>query len=246
MPVRERTSEAVSLDAEREAIRRALNDCMERQRIGVAALARLIAEKAGRSDGDISDKALLRFLAGRDRVDDEIVSLCHAFIEQTGRPDPVISFGDALCEFQQCDPDEDRLAFVRGEYDVTAHLPAVEDLPFRLRDSSTHYGVIVFEAVPGRPYLRAVEKTPSLVSGKRKQEAGRDTVFEGVALVQAHGVTAILRDVLTRRPKSYFLDLQAEAREGKFSGVVTSPAFNGRTGAGGVVLDVTLDERRKD
>ena len=134
------------------------------------------------------------------------------------QPDPVIAFGDALCAFQQCDPDEDRLAFVRGEYEVTAHLPPVEDLPFRLRDTSMHYGWITFEAVPGRPYLRAVERTGAMIAATRRQKAGQEVVFEGVALVQAHGVTAILRDVLTRRPKSYFLDLQAEAREGKFSG----------------------------
>ena len=45
MPVRERTSETVSPDAEWEAIRRRLNDYMERERIGVGTLAKLIVER---------------------------------------------------------------------------------------------------------------------------------------------------------------------------------------------------------
>ena len=58
--------------------------------------------------------------------------------------------------------------------------------------------------------------------------------------MQAHGLAVYLRDTLTRRPKTYFLDPQAAGRPGEFSGVATSPAYDGRTGAGGVVQDVTL------
>ncbi|MDP2619651.1 MAG: hypothetical protein Q8P46_05675 [Hyphomicrobiales bacterium] len=244
MEVREERSDAVALDGEWAAIRRTLNDYMERHGIGVAALRQQIAAGTDRSPDDLTDQALLRFLAGRERAGNDIVALCTAFAEQTGQRDPVIALGDALAGFQQCDPDDDRRAAICGAYEVTAHLAPIEGLP--VKDPAVRYGAISFEAIAGRPYLRAVETTPDRSASKLREEAGQDHVFEGVALVQAHGVTAYLRDMLTRRPKSYVLDRQAAARPGKFSGIVTSPAYDGRTGAGGVVLDVTLAEIKQE
>lgn len=243
MAVREKTSETALDDGQWAALPRKLNDYMERHGIGVGALREQIAAKAGGAPGALTDQALLRFLAGRDRVSNEIAGLCAAFAEQAAQPDPVIALGDALAGFLQCDPDADRHTAICGTYEVTAHLPPVEGLP--IKDLTARYGVISFEAIAGRPYLRAVEITSDRKTSKLREEVGQDHVFEGVALVQAHGVTAILREVLTRRPKSYVLDRQAAERPGQFSGIVTSPAYDGRTGAGGVVLDVTLAESNK-
>jgi len=242
--VREKTSETALIDGQWAALRRKLNDYMERERIGVAALRQQIAAKADKAAGDLTDQALLRFLAGRERAGNDIVALCAAFAEQASQRDPVIALGDALAGFQQCDSDDERRAAVCGTYEVTAHLAPIEGFP--VKDPAVRYGAISFEAIAGRPYLRAVETTPDRSASKLREEAGQDHVFEGVALVQAHGVTAYLRDMLTRRPKSYVLDRQAAARPGKFSGIVTSPAYDGRTGAGGVVLDVTLAEIKQD
>ncbi|MGD9846289.1 MAG: hypothetical protein AB7U47_12975 [Variibacter sp.] len=221
------------------AIRRTLNDYMERHGIGIAELARRIAQGAGRTPGDVSDTKLLRFLAGREPAAGELAGLCAAFAErQTEALDPAVALGDALAGFGQCDRDEERRAAVCGTYEVTVHLPAIES--YSLKDPAVPHGTISFEPIAGRPFLRAAERAPDRSAIRLREEVAPDHVFEGVALMQAHGLAVFLRDTLTRRPKTYVLDAQAAGRPGAFAGIATTPAYDGRTGAGGVVQDVTL------
>ena len=239
METREEQSVRAAPGGKSVAIRRTLNDYMEHHGIGVAELARRIAQGAGRAPGDVSDTKLLRFLAGRERAAGELAGLCATFAErQTEALDPATALGDALAAFGQCDADEERRAAVCGTYEVTVHLPAIES--YSMKEPAVAHGTITFAPVAGRPYLRAVERARDRSSIRLREEAAPDHVFEGVALMQAHGLALFLRDTLTRRPKIYVLDDQAAGRPGDFSGIATSPAYDGRTGAGGVVQDVTL------
>ena len=213
---------------------------MERHRMSVSGLGKRIAKQTGKSIAETGDNDLMYFLAGRTHADNGLAALLRKFLEESAVQDPLVAFGDAAAEFQQCISDEDGLASVAGEYEVTAHVTV--PWPRKNMQSEVHYSRIVFEAVSGLPYLLAFERVRDKGVSAARKGAGHDYEFEGVALIQAHGLTVMLRDVLTRRPKNYSLDPGTKENAGKFTGVVSTPAFDGRSGAGGVVLDVSLEK----
>lgn len=238
--LQEGLKETVSEDAELGEIRRKLNDYMERHRMSVTGLSKRIAKQTGKSIAEMGNNDVMRFLAGRNHAENDLAALLRKFLEESAAQDPLIAFGDALAEFQQCVSDENMLASVAGEYDVTGHVT----VPWPRKDmqSEIHYSRIVFEAVSGLPYLLAFERLRDTSVSAARRGAGHEHEFEGVALIQAPCLTVMLRDVLTRRPKSYSLDPGTKENAGKFTGVVSASAFDGRTGAGGVVLDVSLEK----
>lgn len=223
-------SEASYDREERARIRRLLLGYAERHEIGVPTLFRRIAATAGRQADDAGLKALQRFLGDENRTNDATLWLYDRFLDEADLVDPVIAFGDAICKFQQFGEDAGILEAVAGAYEVTAHRDDVEGFG----TLSGLAGRIMLGRVPDRPYLRASEKMPD------RKRGGKDQEFEGVALVQAHGLGLVLRDVLTRRPKTMLLfPAEGEAGAG-FSGTATSPVFSGFGRPEGGPRNITL------
>lgn len=216
-------SEAAYDKSDRERIRRELNDYMERHVIGVPTLFRRIAAATGRETDDAGLKALQRFLGNENRTNDATLWLYDRFLEGVDATDPVLAFGDAICKFQQFDTNSAILESVSGAYAVTTHLDKVEGFG----KLSGETGRVTFDRVPERPYLRVAETMPGRSTSAARKGGGKDHEFEGIALVQAHGLGLVLRDVLTRRPKNILLvPGEGEAGTG-FSGTATSPVFAG-------------------
>lgn len=229
-------SEAAYDRSDRERIRRLLNDYMERHVIGVPTLFRRIAAATGRETDDAGLKALQRFLGDENRTNDATLWLYDRFLDEVDAADPVLAFGDAVCKFQQFDENRDILESVSGTYAVTNHLDNVEGLG----NLSSSAGRITFERVPERPYLRVAETMPDYSTRAARKGGGKDHEFEGIGLVQAHGLGVVLRDVLTRRPKNILLfPGEGEAGTG-FSGTASSPVFAGFGRAEEVSRKITL------
>jgi len=210
-----------ALTAQEEGLRRSLVSYMESEGIGVAELYRRIAKRTAGSLADIKLEVLAPFLAGQEAPARAMERRCAEFAEGARAADGLVSFGDELCAFGQAIGETDVLAALAGRYAVAAYAGPDGD--------ALEYGVIKFEPVEGQPFLRAVLIEPDA-------EAGSDYWSDGVALVQAHGVSVILRDALTRRLQVLMLSTDG----GGLSGALMTPGYDGRSGRGASVLDVTL------
>lgn len=214
-----------------ERLRRLLLSYMEGKDIGVAALQGELGECAG-DIGAPSLVELAAFLTGQTEPSSRLLELCSALAQQVGATDGVAAFGEALAGFGQVIVTGGRLAELSGVYNATASVDvAGNDVT---QDS---YGTFVFEGFAGRPYLRVRQWEP----GDDVDAAGN--FKEGVAVRQAHGVSLILREVLTRRLSLLMLSVENRPAQGcALTGVVMTPGFDGTTGRGGVAVNVRLEQ----
>lgn len=206
---------------DRDTIRRQLLGYMERHSIGTPTLQARIADAAGRTLDEVNNKTLQRFLAGRHRTNDAFVRLCHRFLLGTDSEDPIREFGDAALRFFLPEDAPRDVAAAAGTYRLTSR----EDDEPEERD----YSALVLQPVEGRDYLHAEEAVVDVRARATGKGEDNPLRFEGVALVRSGGLSLVLRDVLTRRPKwhSFYKAAADRHRDGQYSGAVVTPVFMG-------------------
>lgn len=221
-------------EEERGDIRRQLLSYMERHRIGTPTLQARIAQAGGRSNYEVNNKTLQRFLAARHRTNDGFVWLCHKFLLGVDAEDPVREFGDAACRFHQFETDEAALAGGAGTYEISG-------APDDGENKTVPYGSLTLRRVPGRPYLRATETVSNRHAVAGRDGAAAPFLFEGAALIQAKGISVILRDVLTRLPKLNLL-YEWQPAPGAYHGTIVERIFMGRRTGANIMLRVSMQK----
>jgi len=206
---------------DRDTIRRRLLGYMERHSIGSPTLQARIADASGRTLDEVNNKTLQRFLAGRHRTNDAFVWLCQKFLMGTESEDPVREFGDAALRFFLAEDAARDVAAVTGTYRLTCR---DED-----EKEDRAYSALTLQPVEGRDYLHAEEEVADVRARARGKGDDNPLRFEGVALARPGGISLVLRDVLTRRPKWHSLYKAAvdRHRDGHYSGAVVTPVYMG-------------------
>lgn len=217
------------LPEEEARLRALLLSYMEQERMTVGQLEQgLIAWAVGGSH-EVKRKELAEFLSGHGRPGADLLAVCATFTEAVGMVDELAVFGDGYAAFGQAMDDADALAEIEGRYDAAAYVEVAGDGD----GQALEYGGFIFERAGEKPFLKVLQWEPASDSGGRGLK-------EGIAVAQAHGASVILRDVLTRLPAFLMLAIDRQGGKHRMSGVAMMPGFDGRTGRGGVAVDIEL------
>lgn len=220
--------------SERERIRKALRRYMGEQRIGTPTLRSRIIEADKPRHREIPLSTLQRFLAGSHQTSEHHVALCHGFASvlsyyNEGRE--VAQFGDALSSFyqlrwlepqQSVQPGPERLCGRYRAYtsenrgDIRVHDP-VEDVLV------VSYADLTFSRDGNAPYLRARESITNINLDRpvnldhpiSQAQTKVSYTYEGVLLAFGGALRLLLRNILTRQPRTYEL---VESAQGVLQG----------------------------
>jgi hypothetical protein len=213
-------------EAERQSIRRALLRYIDENNIGAPTLQRLIAGANGISIDQLPLKTLQRFMADTHRSNDLMVRFCHRFVIDQLAADPVTTFGDQFAAFlgvwrdgRDCRPVPSDMAGSFQSY-TKAALPPGQIM--RVRSSGDPSDMVPFSRIdirvePGRIFAvirETIVNWRALAPGA--SDDGLPTTprrdYEGV-MIHPHGAMfAMMRNVVTGTPRTYWLDRQAENR----------------------------------
>lgn len=210
-PVRKKSFDG----AERGRLRAALLRYMEAHRIGVPTLLVRIAESANRSQDLIPLKTLQRFLAGTHRTNDAILVPCHQFASalpdyggaEEGGPDML---SRALREFFSLpEPGTLMTPVLSNAYAVFTNPGGAGLRQFR-RDDVTFevpYSEFALPAAPEGPCLPVKEQVfnPARRHPFRPDDGRVCHRYEGVLVHFGNEIFVLLKNVLTRLPKTYGL-----------------------------------------
>lgn len=243
---------------ERAHIRAALLRYMGEHRIGVPTLQGRIAQASGRSPDLIPLKTLQRFLADTHRTNDAFLIPVHQFSRDLPVRSIIDELGSAVSGFfsqssEQGDARHEARAGLdlAGAYDILAAQVVKPDpasgLRMEIRSGyKIPYGRMQFAPGHGGHYLTAQEvifnphKIPAPESGE-----GARHLCEGAVLAFRPLVVLLLRSVLSRLPKTYWL---RQDKEGDLMGNAIEAVFlpGERPERGYVASDDLLFRRAKE
>lgn len=213
--------------AERDRIRRIMLRYMQDNRIGTPKLRDLIAAANGlalRRDGKdpIALSTVQRFVAGTHRANDTFVGLCARFVADLPDVTPIATFGDQLATFVALGDPHGLTAVpsdLFGLYDCKAQLE-ISKGPLRLRlkgDESDFvpYSELRIGALRGRPFAAIreaiIHKNASAVPDPFPTTRPRHS-YEGILMYPAGAAFALMRNILTGTPRTYWLGRNADGR----------------------------------
>lgn len=208
-------------EAERQSIRRTLLRYIDENSIGAPTLQRLIAAANGISVDQLPLKTLQRFMADTHRSNDLMVRYCHHFVIDQLAPDPVTAFGDQFAAFlgvwhdgRDCRPVPPDMAGSFASHTKEA-LPPGQTMRVSRAGDLVPFSRIQIDLLPGRVFAvirETIINWKALPSGAA--DDGLPTTprrdYEGV-MIHPHGALfAIMRNVLTGTPRTYWLNRQAD------------------------------------
>ena len=224
MDVPESVAKATYSAVDRALIRDQLLAYCEQHQIGTPTLQTRIATASDRQSHELSNKTLQRFLAGATRTNDAFVWLCHKFLDDTESERPVVTFGRALCAYYQHETDADAITSVAGTYEKT-------------EAGAAGNSRLVLTAEAGLGFMTASEGAHPEQSAAGN---GHAIVYEGVAFLQAQGLTIVMRDVLTRRCRWHALSARQQSEVGELVGSETIPLMFDPDGEGYEVRSIAF------
>lgn len=240
-------------EAERQGIRRSLLRYIDENNIGVPTLQRLIAAANEVSVDQLPLKTLQRFMADTHRSNDLMVRYCHHFVSEQRVADPIADFGDQFAAFlgvwrdgRDCRPMPLDMAGA-FESNAEAALPPGQTMRVSRAGDLVPFSRIKIDLLPGRVFA-VIRET---ITNWKAQPPGtaEDSLptaprraYEGV-IIHPHGALfAVMRNILTGTPRTYWLGRQPDNRvlgyghESCGSFTVRSPAGNPLHDSRAVVL----------
>jgi hypothetical protein len=204
---------------ERSRIRSALLRYMEEHRIGVPTLQGRIAQASDRSPDLIPLKTLQRFLADTHRTNDAFLIPVHQFSKDLPVRSILDELGAAIAGFYSQSDEEGGVRHearavleLAGAYEILAPQVVNPDpasgLKMGIRSGfKIPYGRMQFAPGHGGHYLTAEEVIFNLhkVASAEEAEDGVRHRSEGAVLALRPLVVLILRSILSRLPKTYWL-----------------------------------------
>lgn len=210
-------------ETERQSIRRSLLRYIDENNIGVPTLQRLIATTNGISIDQLPLKTLQRFMADTHRSNDLMVRYCHHFVVDQFAPDPVIAFGDQFAAFlgiwrdgRDCRPVPPDMAGTFASHTKEA-LPPGQTMRVSRAADLVPFSRIQIDLLPDRAFAVIRE---TIVNWKAQAPGAADLGlpttprrdYEGVIIHPQGALFAVMRNVLTGTPRTYWLDRQADNR----------------------------------
>lgn len=212
---------------DRAGLRATLLAYMQEHRIGVPTLQVRIAQAAGREPHLLPLKTLQRFLADTSRTNDALLALCFQFAE-TLKPKPGSEdFAEAAAAFFETIGEVHHLlgqwtGLAQGKTGMTAVNQTGADI------SSVQSSTLKLDLMGKQRGLR-VSETVTNPSGNRKAvyDPGMQHVYEGIAVQFRPLVCLISKNLLTRLPRTYWLQ---KGEDGHLRGHVAEAVFGAREG----------------
>lgn len=209
-------------EGERQSIRHSLLRYIDENNIGAPTLQRLIAAANGISVDQLPLKTLQRFMADTHRSNDLMVRYCHHFVREQ-LVDPIKSFGDQFASFlgvwrdgRDCRPVPPDIAGTFASHTKEA-LPPGQTMRVSRAGDLVPFSRIQVDLLPGRVFAvirETIFNWKALPSGTSDDSLPttprRD--YEGVLIHPNGALFAIMRNVLTGTPRTYWLDRQADNR----------------------------------
>ncbi len=209
-------------EGERQAIRHSLLRYIDENNIGVPTLQRLIAAANGISVDQLPLKTLQRFMADTHRSNDLMVRYCHHFVRGQ-LVDPIKSFGDQFAAFlgvwrdgRDCRPVPPDMAGTFASHTKEA-LPPGQTMRVSRAGDLVPFSRIQVDLLPGHVFAVISETIvnwkalPSGTSDYSLPTTPRRN-YEGVLIHPNGALFAIMRNVLTGTPRTYWLDRHADNR----------------------------------
>lgn len=193
---------------QRARIRAALLQFMEQTRIGTPTLQSKIIEADTPHHRELPLSTLQRFLGGRRRTQDHYVAMCDKFVKTLAGYDErqaSIALGAMLSGFLTAPSpigkpghglSEILAAQFAGTYDgrsTQAHA-----------NGKAGSSQLTLTQVPGTHYLEALEQV--------RDARGRRHIYEGALVLSTQPYFALLRNALTRQPRTLHLDALTPAQ----------------------------------
>jgi hypothetical protein len=204
--------------ADRDRIRRALMRYMQEHAIGVPTLQKEIAAANDLSLDRVPLKTLQRFLGNTHRSNEAMVRFCDRFIAATSDANPIDALGEQIAAFlgvwrdrHGCRPVPPELAgSFRVKTKVTAAMGVRLWNPARQQSEKVPYSELEIALLPGRAFALVRETVANWTRQEIEPPSpDAETVprrsYEGVVIHPNGAFFALLRNVLTGAPRTYWI-----------------------------------------